>query len=78
MEFLAALSLSKTYTTTIKLFTNDPKLWVEALVGKSYLERAKADNWIGRYERIMAGTNSFINYLRDKKDKGIGKGKRPG
>lgn len=42
---------------------------IEALAGKSYLSRDKADKWIGRYERIMAGINSYINYIRDKRIK---------
>ncbi|MFH1347964.1 MAG: four helix bundle protein [Candidatus Margulisiibacteriota bacterium] len=52
---------------------------VEALVGKQYLVRDKGENWINRYERIMAGINSYINYINDKKerDKRTGRGKRP-
>jgi four helix bundle protein len=38
----------------------------EALVGKGYLTRAIANNWISRYERIMAGINSYINYINEK------------
>lgn len=53
---------------------------VEALTGKGYLLRAKADNWIGRYERIIAGINSFVNYVREKREgssrKGQGKTSR--
>lgn len=51
---------------------------IEALTGKGYLERAKADNWIERYERIMAGINSYINYIRDKRRIQIGRGKHTG
>jgi len=51
---------------------------IEALVGKYFLDRSKADNWIERYEKIMAGINSFINYIRDKRKVQIGRGKRPG
>jgi len=40
---------------------------IEALVGKKYLSRSKADNWINRYEKIMAGINSFVNYIREKR-----------
>jgi four helix bundle protein len=50
---------------------------IEALVGKGYLTRAKADNWINHYEKVMAGINSYVNYIRDKsqnaKKKGAGK-----
>lgn len=53
---------------------------IEALAGKKYLSRAKADNWINRYEKVIAGINSFVNYIRDKRSatgkKGLGK--RPG
>ena len=47
---------------------------IEALVGKKYLARIKADDWIGKYERVMAGINSYINYVRDKRDKSKNKG----
>ena len=49
---------------------------VEALVAKRYINRTKADDWIGRYERVMAGINSYINYIRDKRGGGKGRGKR--
>ena len=48
---------------------------VEALVAKRYLNRAKADDWIERYERVTAGINSYINYIRDKRGGGKGRGK---
>ena len=51
---------------------------VEALVGKGYLVRVKADDWIERYERIIAGINSYINYVRDKRGVQAGQGKRSG
>jgi four helix bundle protein len=51
---------------------------IEALVGKGYLGRAKADDWIGRYEKIIAGINSYINYIRDKRGRNKGRGKSPG
>lgn len=51
---------------------------VEALLGKKYLDKTKAGNWIERYERIIAGINSYINYIRDKRGTGYGRGKRPG
>ena len=53
---------------------------IEALVGKGYLTRSKADKWIEKYERIIAGINSFINYIRDKQTstEKKGQGKRPG
>ena len=48
---------------------------VEALVAKRYINRTKADDWIERYERVMAGINSYINYIRDKRGGGKGRGK---
>jgi four helix bundle protein len=50
---------------------------LEALVGKEYLERKKADILINRYEKVMAGINSFINYIRDKRLHQPGRGKYP-
>ena len=41
---------------------------IEALIGKKYLEKAKGENWIGRYERIMAGINSYAGFVRKKRD----------
>ena len=49
---------------------------VEALVAKKYLNRTKADDWIERYERVIAGINSYINYIRDKRGGGKGRGKQ--
>lgn len=46
---------------------------IEALVGKHYLPRSKADEWINRYERIMAGINSYVNYIQEKKQNEKGK-----
>ena len=51
---------------------------IEALVGKNYLDRKQADLWINRYERIIAGINSYINYIRDKRGFKKGRGKDPG
>lgn len=50
---------------------------VVALVGKGYLEKEKADSWINSYEKVMAGINSYINYVRDKiqRDKKLTQGK---
>ena len=48
---------------------------IEALVGKGYLDRPKADILIKRYEKLMAGINSFINYIRDKHHLKPGQGK---
>lgn len=39
---------------------------IEALVGKNYLHRNKADDWINRYQKLMAGINGFVNYIRNK------------
>jgi four helix bundle protein len=53
---------------------------IEALVGKKYLLRNSGDKWINRYEKVIAGINSYVNYVRDKRSatgkKGLGK--RPG
>jgi four helix bundle protein len=51
---------------------------IEALVGKNYLDRKIADDWINHYEKIIAGINSLINYIRDKRRLQIGQGKCPG
>jgi hypothetical protein len=32
---------------------------IEALVGKAYLDRNTANDWMARYEKVMAGINSF-------------------
>ena len=47
---------------------------IEALAGKKYLSRIKADKWFDRYERVIAGINSYVNYIRDKRDKNKKKG----
>lgn len=31
---------------------------IEALVGKAYLDRNTANDWIAHYEKVMAGINS--------------------
>ena len=51
---------------------------LEALVGKKYIQQEQADNWINRYERVIAGINSYINFVNDKKEnfKKKGQGKR--
>ena len=53
---------------------------IEALAGKKYLSRTKADSWFNHYEKVTAGINSYVNYIRDKRDKDgkKGKGKNPG
>ena len=52
---------------------------VAALLAKNYLNPDKATDWINRYERIIAGINSFVNYIRDKRSKTDrkGRGKNP-
>ena len=47
---------------------------IEALVGKNYLGREKADNWIEHYEKIIAGINSFVNYIRGKRFSSLSQG----
>jgi len=44
----------------------ETKNHLEALVGKQYLARKMADEWISRYDHVIAGINSFVNYIRDK------------
>lgn len=53
---------------------------IEVIIGKKYLTRTKGDNWINRYEKVIAGINSFVNHIRDKrsKDDRKGRGKCPG
>ena len=50
---------------------------VEALVGKGYTTRKNGDDWFNRYEKVIAGINSYVNYIRDKRKGSDGKGKRP-
>lgn len=52
---------------------------VAALLAKNYLNSDKATDWINRYERVIAGTNSFVNYIRDKRSQTDrkGRGKNP-
>ena len=40
---------------------------IESLAGKNYLPRTKADELINRYEKLIAGINSFTNYIHKKK-----------
>ena len=47
---------------------------IEALAGKGYLERKRADNWIAKYERVIAGINSYINFIYDKQSSSSQKG----
>ena len=47
---------------------------IEALVGKNYLSREAGDKWFQRYEKVIAGINSFVNYIRDKSKSTKGKG----
>jgi len=39
---------------------------LEALVDKKYLTRNKADELSGRYERVIAGINGYVKYVREK------------
>ena len=48
---------------------------IEALAGKKYISRDKADRWFNRYEKVIAGINSYVNYIRDKRDNDNKKGK---
>ncbi|GEM_PF-328135 len=52
---------------------------IAALLAKNYLNPDKATDWINRYERIIAGINSFVNYIRDKRSQTDrnGQGKNP-
>lgn len=40
---------------------------IEALADKKYLDRGMADIWFSKYQKIIAGINSFINYIRRKR-----------
>ena len=42
---------------------------IEGLVGKGYLDRDRAEKWIESYEKIIAGINSFVSYIRKKSTK---------
>ena len=50
---------------------------IEALVGKEYLNRKEGDDWFKRYGKVIAGINSYVNYIRDKRKGEKGRGKRP-
>ena len=40
---------------------------IESLKSKGYVDSEQANKLSNRYERVMAGINSFINYIRDKR-----------
>lgn len=48
---------------------------IEALIGKKYLTREKGDDWINRYERIIAGINGYVKYIKVKKERNKSNGK---
>ena len=52
---------------------------IEALFGKKLLSPEKANIWFQQYEKVMAGINSYINYIRQKQNatQKKGRGKRP-
>ena len=63
---------------TVRKESGETQNHIEALVGKNYLSRKKADEWIEKYERLIAGINSYVNYIRDKRSGRIGQGKSSG
>jgi four helix bundle protein len=42
---------------------------IEALIGKNYLLRKQGDDWINHYERIIAGINGYVCYIRKKQER---------
>lgn len=40
---------------------------IEALAGKKYLDQKSAILLFDRYQRVIAGINGFVNYIRRKK-----------
>lgn len=54
---------------------------IETMTGKGYLLKSKADKWVNAYERVIAGINSYVNYIREKREgfgrKGAGKNSLP-
>jgi len=47
---------------------------IKTMEGKHYINSQKANELIDRYERVIAGINSFINYIREKRDRDKRKG----
>src|SRR3989338_11642709 len=37
---------------------------LESMAGIGYMPREKASKWFNAYERIIAGINSYVNYIR--------------
>jgi len=48
---------------------------LKSMEGKRYITVEKANDFIKRYERVIAGINSFINFVREKRDRDGRKGR---
>lgn len=44
---------------------------IEVLVDKGYVSLAVANNWQSKYQRIIAGINGYVHYIRGKANKNI-------
>lgn len=49
---------------------------VRKMQGRKYISPDKADEWVGRYEKLIIGVNNFSKYILEKRDKGLTKGSR--
>jgi four helix bundle protein len=50
---------------------------LRALETKRYVTPQRSQNLIDRYERVIAGINSYRNYISEKRDRDNKKGERP-
>lgn len=48
---------------------------IKSMEGKGYINSQKANELIAQYEKLVSGINSFINYIREKREKDNKKGR---
>jgi len=49
---------------------------VRTMEAKKYINSAKADDWVDRYEKVIIGINNFKKYILEKRDNDTNKGSR--
>ncbi len=49
---------------------------VRTMQDKKYINSAKADDWVDRYEKVLIGINNFKKYILEKRDNSSKKGSR--
>jgi len=60
------------YKDKIKIFyiarkeASEMQSHIEALFSKNYLPRNRANEWSNCYEKVIAGINNFVKYIRQK------------